>query len=148
MGTALTHVLLAGILAGLLAAVAGPAGAQAPPPVGKPRTARDVQGDVERLLYDRRIAHSDQVGGRGGVAFRARACLKCHENSPGVEGQIFYGGDRGPFKDFAKDQWLDKLADPARKHAPTLQYDFVKAHEKRQKLDVGPVHEQLLKQNL
>lgn len=147
MGPALKHALLSAALAGILAAAAGPATAQAPPPVGKPRTAREFQADVERLLYDRRIAHSDLVGGRGGVAFRARACLKCHENSPGVEGQIFYGGDRGPFKDFAKDQWLEKLAEPARKHAPTLQYDFVKTHEKRQKLDVGGVHEQILKQN-
>jgi len=147
MGQALRPWVAPLVVAGILAGLVGSLAAQPAPPIGKPRTAREAAADVEQLLFDRRIAHSDLVGGRGGVAFRARACLKCHENSSGVEGQILYGGDRGPFKDFAKDQWLDKLAEAAKKIAPTLQYDFVKTHEKRQKLNVGEVHEQILKQN-
>lgn len=144
------QALRLGTALAVLAAVVGmaaPVIAQQAPPTAKPRTAREAAADVERLLFDRRIASSDLVGGGGGVAFRARACLKCHENSAGVEGQIFYGGGRGPFKDFAKDQWIEKLAEPEKKHAPTLQYDFVKTHEKRQKLNVGEFHEQILKQN-
>lgn len=147
MGQALRLGSAVAALAGIVLGTAAPLLAQQAPPIGKPRTVREAAADVERLLFDRRIANSDLVGGAGGVAFRARACLKCHENSPGVEGQIFYGGDRGPFKDFAKDQWLEKLAEAAKKQAPTLRYDFVKTHEKRQKLTVGEVHEQILKQN-
>lgn len=147
MGKALRAWVAVLVASGILAGIVGSLAAQQAVPIGKPRTAREAAADVEQLLFDRRIAHSDLVGGRGGVAFRARACLKCHENSAGVEGQILYGGDKGPFKDFAKDQWLEKLAEASRKIAPTLRYDFVKTHEKRLKLNVGEVHEQVLKQN-
>lgn len=147
MGQALKPWIALAVVTGVLAGIVWPLAAQQAPPIGKARTAREAAADLEQWLFDRRISNSDLVGGQGGVAFRVRACMKCHENSAGVEGQILYGGDKGPFKDFAKDQWLDKLAEAAKKVAPTLQYDFVKTHEKRQKLTVGEVHEQIVKQN-
>lgn len=134
----LAPTLAAGILASALPAVSQEV------PIGKPRTDREFAADVEQLLYDRRISHSDLLSGGLRDAYKVKGCAKCHENAAGVEGQIFYGPN---FKDFAKDQKTKNRAITEKRVAPGRDYDFVKTHEKRQKLWVGEVHEQLLKQN-
>lgn len=113
-------------------------------PIGAPRTDKQFAADVEELLYARRIAHSDLVAGGLKEAYKVKACAKCHENSPQVEGQIFYGPG---FANFAKDQKTQNRAIVDKRIAPGRDYDFAKTHEKRQKLWIGEVHEQLLKQN-
>lgn len=135
---ALALILAAGIMASAL-----PAASQEVP-IGKPRTDKEFAVDVEQFLYDRRISHSDLAPGGLKEAFKVKACAKCHENAPGVEGQIFYGPN---FKEFTKDQKTKNRAVPEKRVAPGRDYDFVKTHEKRQKLWVGEVHEQLIKQN-
>lgn len=134
----LALVLAAGILASVLPAISQEV------PIGKRRTEREFAADIEQLLYDRRISHSDLLPGGLKDAFKVKACAKCHENAAGVEGQIFYGPN---FKDFTKDQTTKNRAIPEKRIAPGRDYDFVKTHEKRQKLWVGEVHEQLLKQS-
>lgn len=113
-------------------------------PIGKPRTDKEFAADIEQLLYDRRISQSDLLPGGLKEAYKVKGCAKCHENAPGVEGQIFYGPN---FKDFAKDQKTKNRAITPKRIAPGRDYDFVKTHGKRQKLWVGEVHEQILKQN-
>ncbi len=137
------RVLLAPALAGGILISVLPAVSQEVP-IGKPRTDREWAADVEDLLYARRISHSDLLPGGLREAYKVRACAKCHENTPAVEGQVFYGPN---FKDFAKDQKTQNRAIPEKRIVPGREYDFVKTHEKRQKLWVGEVHEQLLKQN-
>lgn len=130
--------LAAGLLAPVLPAISQEV------PIGKPRTEREFAADIEQLLYDRRISHSDLLPGGLKDAFKVKACAKCHENASGVEGQIFYGPK---FTDFPKDQKTKNRAIPEKRIAPGRDYDFVKTHEKRQKLWVGEVQEQLLKQS-
>ena len=142
MGKSLSVLLAPALILGILAS-ALPAVAQEVP-IGKPRTDRQWAADVEQFLYDRRISHSDLLPGGLKAAFKVKGCTKCHESAPGVEGQIFYGPN---FKDFAKDQKTKNRAIPEKRIAPGRDYDFVKTHEKRQKLWVGETHEQLLKQN-
>jgi hypothetical protein len=142
MGKSLRVLLAPALILGILAS-ALPAVSQEVP-IGKPRTDREFAADVEQLLYDRRISHSDLLPGGLKDAFKVKGCTKCHENAAGVEGQIFYGPN---FKDFAKDQKTQNRAVPEKRIAPGRDYDFVKTHGKRQKLWVGEVHEQLLKQN-
>lgn len=115
----------------------------APVPVGQTRRDRDWDNDIEALLFGRRTASSDLVGGLGGIAFNPKDCLRCHENASGVEGQIFYGPE---FKDFAKNQWAEMLSNPETK-VPVRDYDFVTAHEKRVDLTLGVFPEQQVKQN-
>ena len=80
------------------------------PPIGKPRTDKDFSKDVEDLLFSRRVAVSDLPGG---VAFKPKDCLRCHENEPDVEGQIFYGNP-----DFAKDlNWPKYIGNAEKKLA-------------------------------
>lgn len=142
MGKGLRMLLALALAAGILVPVL-PAVSQEVP-IGKARTDKEFAADVDQLLYDRRISHSDLLPGGLREAFKVRACAKCHESAPGVEGQIFYGPN---FKDFAKDQKTENRAIPEKRVAPGRDYDFVKTHEKRQKLWVGEVHEQLIKQN-
>ncbi len=142
MAKGLRVLLALGLAAGILASVL-PAISQEVP-IGKPRTEREFTADVEQLLYDRRISHSDLLPGGLKEVFKVKACAKCHENAPGIEGQIFYGPN---FKTFAKDQETKNRAIPEKRIAPGRDYDFVKTHEKRQKLWVGEVHEQFLKQS-
>lgn len=113
-------------------------------PIGTPRTDKELAADVEELLYARRIAHSDLLPGGVREAYKVRACAKCHENSPQIEGQVFYGPS---FKEFARNQKTQNRAVVEKRLAPGRDYDFVKTHEKRQKLWIGGVHEQILKQN-
>lgn len=134
----LALILAAGILAPVLPAIAQEVS------IGKPRTDREFAAEVEQLLYDRRIAHSDLLPGGLRDAFKVKACAKCHENAAQVEGQVFYGPN---FTDFAKDQKTKNRAIPEKRIAPGRDYDFVKTHEKRQKLWVGEAHEQIFKQN-
>ena len=142
MAKGLRVLLALGLAAGILSSVL-PAISQEVP-IGKPRTEREFTADVEQLLYDRRISHSDLLPGGLKEAYRVKACAKCHENASAVEGQIFYGPN---FKNFAKDQQTKNRAIPEKRITPGRDYDFVKTHEKRQKLWVGEVHEQLLKQS-
>lgn len=110
------------------------------PPIGKPRTDREFSKDIEELLFSRRVAISDLPGG---IAFKAKDCMRCHENEPGVEGQIFYGNP-----DFEKDvNWPDYIAHPERKHAPSLQYNFSETHKRKVKLTPRGNMEQFMKQN-
>lgn len=134
----LTLALAAGVLAPALPAVSQEV------PVGTPRTDKDFAANVEDLLYARRISHADLAAGGLKEAYKVKGCAKCHENSPQIEGQVFYGPN---FKDFAKNQKTQNRAVPEKRIAPGRDYDFVKTHEKRQKLWVGEVHEQILKQN-
>jgi len=135
---ALTLVLAVGILASVLPAISQEV------PIGKPRTDREFAADIEQLLYDRRISHSDLLPGGLKDAYKVKGCAKCHENAPAIEGQIFYGPN---FTNFPKDQKTKNRAITEKRIAPGRNYDFVKTHQKRQKLWVGEVHEQLLKQN-
>ena len=114
-------------------------------PIGKERRRRDWDQDVAYLLFSRRTTASDLVGGLGGIAFDPTDCLRCHENAPDVEGQIFYGPE---FTDFAKDQWMEMLSDPtAEGLAPIHDYDFIETHKKRVDLTFGVFPEQVIKQN-
>lgn len=142
MGKGVSVILAVAMAAGILVS-ALPAISQEVP-IGKPRTEREFAADIEQFLYDRRISHSDLLPGGLKDAFKVKACAKCHENAPAIEGQIFYGPN---FKDFAKDQQTKNRAIPEKRIAPGRDYDFVKTHQKRQKLWVGEVHEQLLKQS-
>lgn len=121
---------------------AKPAGEMAAvkPPIGKPRSAKDFEKDVADLLFDRRVAVSDLPGG---VAFKPKDCMRCHENDPDVEGQIFYG-----YPDFKKDvKWPNYIGNAEKKIAPSLKYDFFKTHEKKAKLTRKGNPEQIMKQN-
>lgn len=137
------RLVVALVVAGSVAGALAPAFSQ-DVPIGAPRTERDFAADVDELLFARRIASSDLLPGGLREAYRVKACAKCHENSPQVEGQVFYGPN---FKDFAKDQKTKNRAVVEKRLAPGRDYDFAKTHEKRQKLWIGEVHEQLLKQN-
>ncbi len=109
-------------------------------PIGVPRTDRDLRRDVNALLYDRRVSVSDLPGG---LAFKPKDCMRCHENDPDVEGQIFYG-----YPDFEKDvDWPGYIGDADKKHAPSLKYDFYETHRRKSKLTRGGNAEQFLKQN-
>lgn len=142
MAKALSVALLLAVALGILTS-ALPVGSQEIP-IGTPRTDKEFAADVEQFLFDRRISHSDLLPGGLRDAYKVKACAKCHENAPAVEGQIFYGPK---FTDFAKDQKTQNRAITQKRIAPGRDYDFVKTHEKRQKLWVGEVHEQLIKQN-
>ncbi len=122
-------------------ATPGPVVEIPPVPIGNERRARDWDADVTYLLFSRRTTASDLVGGLGGIAFNPADCMRCHENAPGVEGQIFYG-----FEDFAKDQWLDMLSKPEG-NVPVRDYNFIEAHQKRVDLVFDVFPEQQLKQN-
>lgn len=135
-------VLVALTLAGLELALS--AEKLLPVPVGRERRARDWNGDVTYLLFSRRTAASDLVGGRGGLAFNPKDCLRCHENAAGVEGQIFYGP---AFKDFARNQWPEMLSKPESGVTPIRSYDYFKTHRKPVNLVVDVFPEQVLKQN-
>ncbi|MFQ5857454.1 MAG: hypothetical protein ACE5LU_17750 [Anaerolineae bacterium] len=115
-----------------------------PVPIGKERRARDWDADVADLLFSRRTAASDLVGGLGGIAFDPTDCMRCHENASDVEGQIFYGPE---FKEFDKDQWLEMLSRPEEGLAPAADYDFIETHEKRVDLLFDVFPEQQIKQN-
>lgn len=115
-----------------------------PVPIGRERRRRDWDTDVANLLFSRRTTASDLVGGLGGVAFDPTDCLRCHENAPGVEGQIFYGPE---FEDFAKDQWPEMLSRPEEGLAPATDYNFIETHERRVGLLFDVFPEQQLKQN-
>ncbi len=145
MGKAMSaRIVIVGLLGtALLLAGAAPAAPQGVP-VGKARTPAELAADVEQLLFDRRIHTSDLTTPLPRVAFKVAACMKCHENRPGVEGQTFYGP---AFKDYAKDQKTENRSIPAKRLAAGRDYDFVKTHTKHQKLWVGEVHEQVLKRN-
>src|SRR3990172_4295524 len=97
-------------------------------PVGTPRTAEEFSRDVDTLIESRRSAVSD---GESALLFKPGRRLRCHDNKPGVEGQIFYGH-------------------PERKHAPSLdEYNFYDTHagkKKRLPITVGQDIEQRLKQ--
>jgi hypothetical protein len=114
-----------------------------PVPIGDARRERDWANDVQALLFARRTAPSDLVGGLGGIAFNPKDCLRCHENAAGVEGQIFYGPQ---FTDFAKDQWKEMLSNPEGA-VPVSTYDYVEAHAKRVDLTLEVFPAQVLKQN-
>ena len=112
-------------------------------PVGTPRTAEEFSRDADYLIEARRSAVSD---GESALLFKPARCLRCHENKPGVEGQIFYG-----YPDFGKDvNWPGYIAHPERKHAPSLdEYNFYDTHagkKKRLPITVGQDLEQRLKQ--
>ena len=112
-------------------------------PVGTPRTAEEFSRDVDTLIESRRSAVSD---GESALLFKPGRCLRCHDNKPGVEGQIFYG-----YPDFGKDvNWPGYIAHPERKHAPSLdEYNFYDTHagkKKRLPITVGQDIEQRLKQ--
>ncbi len=110
------------------------------PPIGKARTDKDFSKDISDLLFGRRVAVSDLPGG---VAFKSKDCMRCHENEPGVEGQIFYGNP-----DFKKDvNWPNYIGNAEKKIAPTLKYSFFETHKKRAKLTPQGDLEQRLKQN-
>lgn len=110
------------------------------PPIGKPRTDKDFTKDIGDLLYGRRVAVSDLPGG---VAFKPKDCMRCHENDPDVEGQIFYG-----YPDFKKDvKWPGYLGNAEKKNAPSLKYSFFETHKKKVKLTPQGDLEQRLKQN-
>lgn len=116
-----------------------------PVPIGKERRRRDWDEDVASLLFGRRTAASDLVGGLGGIAFDPTDCMRCHENAPDVEGQIFYGP---AFEDFTKDQWQDMLSNAeAEGLAPIHDYNFIETHEKRVDLLFDVFPEQQIKQN-
>ena len=131
-------------LALLLLSGAAPVGAQDAVPIGKERRARDWEGDVKSLLFDRRVGSSHLVGGLGGIAFNPKDCMSCHENDPDVEGQVFYGPD---FKGFEKDQWPEMLTRPEKGETPARAYDFVETHEKKVKLIHNVFPAQVLRQN-
>ncbi|MBI5038601.1 MAG: hypothetical protein HZC13_02365 [Nitrospirae bacterium] len=112
-------------------------------PVGTPRTAEEFSRDADTLIESRRSTISD---GESALLFKPARCLRCHENKPGVEGQIFYG-----YPDFGKDvNWPGYIAHPERKHAPSLdEYNFYDAHagkKKRLPITIGQDLEQRLKQ--
>lgn len=110
------------------------------PPIGTPRTNKDFSKDIGDLLFDRRVAISDLPGG---VAFKPKDCMRCHENEPGVEGQIFYG-----YPDFKKDvNWPKYIGNAEKKVAPSLKYSFSETHKKRVKLTPKGDLEQMMKQN-
>ena len=112
----------------------------AKPPIGKPRTDTDFAKDISDLLYDRRVAVSDLPGG---IAFKPKDCMRCHENEPEVEGQIFYGNT-----EFKKDlKWPNYIGNAEKKIAPTLKYSFLETHKKKAKLTPQGDLEQRLKQN-
>ncbi len=119
-------------------------------PIGNERRDREWAADVMALLYARRVSASDMVGGQGGLAFTASDCMSCHENAPGVEGQIFYGPN---FTDFAKDQaWVQDSTDmhgrPDQAYVPALElYDFLKTHLPRVDMKTGEFPEHILRQN-
>lgn len=111
-----------------------------PPPIGKPRTEKDFTKDLADLLFARRVAVSDLPGG---VAFKPKDCMRCHENEPDVEGQIFYGN-----KEFKKDlNWPNFIGHAEKKHAPSLKYNFLETHKKKVKLTPQGDVEQRMKQN-
>ncbi|MEK7871546.1 MAG: hypothetical protein AAB244_04115, partial [Nitrospirota bacterium] len=108
-------------------------------PIGSPRTDKDLSKDISNLLFDRRVSTSDMPGG---VAFNPKECLRCHENEPGVEGQIFYGDP-----DYKKDLvWPKYIGDAEKKMAPSLKYNFMETHKKKSEL-VKNYKEQIMKQN-
>ncbi len=111
-------------------------------PVGSPRTAEEFSRDADYLIEGRRAAVSD---GDAAYLFKPGRCLKCHENKPGVEGQIFYGNP-----DFSKElNWPDFIDHPEEKHAPSLEYNFYDNHagkKKRLPIAIGQDIEQRLKQ--
>jgi hypothetical protein len=114
--------------------------AVAKPPIGKPRTDKEFSKDISDLLFDRRVAVSDLPGG---IAFKPKDCMRCHENEPEVEGQIFYGNP-----DFKKDvNWPNYIGNAEKKIAPTLKYNFLETHKKKVKLTPKGNLEQKLKQN-
>lgn len=112
------------------------------PPIGTPRSADEFSKDADYLIEARRSAVSD---GESSIMFKPERCLKCHDNKPGVEGQIFYN-----YPDFKKDvDWPDHIAHPDRLHAPSLDYDFYDWHAGRKKklpMSIGRNIEQLMKQ--
>ena len=115
-----------------------------PVPIGRERRARDWDADVASLLFSRRTASSDLVGGLGGIAFEPADCMRCHENAAGVEGQIFYGPE---FKDFTKGQWPEMLTKPEEGVVPIRDYNFIEAHKRRVDLLLDVFPEQQIKQN-
>ena len=115
-------------------------GAVIKPPIGKPRTEKDFTKDIGDLLYGRRVSVSDLPGG---IAFKPKDCMRCHENDPDVEGQIFYG-----YPDFKKDlNWPKYIGNAEKKIAPSLKYNFLETHKKKVKLTPQGDLEQRLKQN-
>ena len=109
------------------------------PPIGTPRSDKDYSKDVNALLFDRRTSSSDMPGG---ISFNPKECMRCHENEPGVEGQIFYGNS-----DYKKDLvWPKYIGDAETKKAPSLKYNFADTHKKKAEL-VREYKEQILKQN-
>lgn len=112
------------------------------PPIGTPRTAEEFSKEADYLVEARRSTVYD---GESAIIFKAERCLKCHDNKPGVEGQIFYG-----YPDFKKDvDWPDYIAHPERLHAPSLDYDFYDTHAGRKKklpMTIGQDIEQRMKQ--
>lgn len=112
------------------------------PPIGTPRTADEFSKDADYLIEARRSAVSD---GESAILFKPGRCLRCHDNKPGVEGQIFYN-----YPDFRKDvDWPDYIAHPERLHAPSLDYDFFDTHAGRKKrlpMTIGQDIEQRMKQ--
>lgn len=110
------------------------------PPIGSPRTDKDFSKDINSLLFDRRVSSSDMPGG---VSFNPKECMRCHENEPGVEGQIFYGNS-----DYKKDLvWPKYIGDAEKKLAPSLKYSFTETHKKKSELIIGHNKEQMMKQN-
>ena len=110
------------------------------PPIGTPRTDKDFSKDIGDLLFDRRVAISDLPGG---LAFKPKDCMRCHENEPDVEGQIFYG-----YPDFKKDVvWPNYIGNAEKKIAPSLKYNFMETHKRKAKLTPKGNPEQLMKQN-
>ncbi len=111
-------------------------------PIGNARTDAEFESDILYLLEMRRSSISDIPET---ILFKADNCMKCHENKPDVEGQIFYG-----YPDFAKDVvWEGYIAHPEKIHAPSLQYDFYDTHfalKKKVPLKKGVDMEQILKQ--
>lgn len=95
-------------------------------PIGKARSAEEFSKDADYLIEARRSAVSD---GESAILFKPSRCVKCHDNKPGVEGQIFYN-----YPDFKKEvDWPDYIAHPDRKHAPSLDYDFFDMHAGKKK---------------
>jgi hypothetical protein len=112
----------------------------AKPPIGTPRTDKDFSKDLADLFFDRRVAVSDLPGG---LAFKPKDCMRCHENEPGVEGQIFYG-----YPDFKKDvDWPKYIGNAEKKIAPSLKYNFFETHKKKAKLTRKGNADQFMKQN-
>ena len=111
-------------------------------PIGSPRSDDDFSKDADYLVEARRSTITDGVSA---YLFKPGRCLKCHDNKPGVEGQIFYN-----YPDFKKDvDWPDYISHPDKKHAPSLKYDFYDMHAGRKKklpMTIGQDMEQRMKQ--